>query len=350
MINSYGYAAHSAGEALKPFNFTRREVGPKDVLIDILYSGICHTDIHHARNDWKRGVYPMVPGHEIVGVVKAIGRDVKNFKIGDTVGVGCFVDSCRECDECKDDQEQFCETKALTYGSQDSKTGGVTYGGYSNNIVVDEHFVVAIPENLDPASAAPLLCAGITTYSPLRHWKIKAGDKVGIVGLGGLGHMAVKIAKAMGAEVTVLTRSQNKTEDAKRLGADHVILSTDPKALATHTKYFDLILNTVSASHDLDIYIELLKRDGTIVFVGLPSDQHPSPTIQNLIFSRRSISGSLVGGLKETQEMLEFCGKHNITADIEVIDIKNINEAFERVLKSDVKYRFVVDMKSLSQA
>lgn len=347
MTQSHGYATYNAAEPLKPFDFTRRDVGPNDILIDILFCGVCHTDIHHVKNDWNKGVYPMVPGHEIVGVIKTLGKKVTKFAVGDTVGVGCFVGSCRTCDECEDNQEQFCEHKVMTYNSPEPKTDGVTYGGYSNNIVVDEHFVLAIPKNLDPASVAPLLCAGITTYSPLRHWKIKAGDKVGVVGLGGLGHVAVKLAKAMGAHVAVFTRSMNKTEDAKQLGADDVIISKNPEELKTHAKSFDFILDTVSAPHNLDTYLNLLKRDGTIVFVGLPSEAHPSPTIGNLIYLRRSMSGSLIGGLKETQEMLDFCGQHNITADIELIKIQDINKAYERVLNADVKYRFVIDMKSL---
>ena len=348
MTTTQAYAAYSAAEPLKSFQFDCRDVGEHDVLIKILYCGICHSDIHSARGEWGDSVYPLVPGHEIIGVVEQVGKAVKKFTIGDKVGVGCFVDSCRDCEECQDQQEQFCEQKILTYNSHNPKTNSMTYGGYASNIVVDEHFVLSIPDNLDLAATAPLLCAGITTYSPLRHWQVSAGDKVGVVGLGGLGHVAIKLAKAMGAHVTVFTTSASKIADAKQLGADTVVLSKNKDELNQHRKSLNLIINTVSAPHNLDTYLELLKRDGTMVLVGLPSQPHPAPTPGNIIFTRRSISGSLVGGLKETQEMLNFCGQHNITADIELTDIQDVNTAYERTLNSDVKYRFVIDMKSLA--
>jgi uncharacterized zinc-type alcohol dehydrogenase-like protein len=341
------YAAQSAVDELKPFHYEARELREKDVLIDILYCGVCHSDIHSARNEWGGAVYPMVPGHEIVGKVSQIGSDVTHYKIGDAVGVGCMVDSCRTCGECNDNQEQFCDEKVFTYNSADSKTGDNTYGGYAKNVVVDEAFVLSIPDEMDLASTAPLLCAGITTYSPFMHWNVKQGDKVGVVGLGGLGHMAVKIAHAMGAHVTVFTRSPGKQAEAKRLGADKAVISTDPEAMAACNNTFDLILNTVAVPHNLDTFTTLLKRDGTIVFVGLPSENHPPHSMGNLIFSRRSMAGSIIGGIKETQEMLNFCAKHNITSDIELIRMDEINTAYERILKSDVKYRFVIDMTTL---
>lgn len=347
MTESFGYAANKAGEPLKPFKFMRREVGARDVLIDITHCGICHSDIHHAKNEWGRGIYPMVPGHEVVGVVKKVGAAVTRFSEGDRVGVGCFVDSCRECSECESHQEQFCDEKIFTYNSPNKHTNGITYGGYSSNMVVDEDFVLSIPDNLDMSAAAPLLCAGITTYSPLKHWNIKAGDHVGVVGLGGLGHMAVKIAKAMGAHVTVFSRSTHKIEDAKRLRADDVIISTDTEALNKAANSLNFILDTVSASHDIDTYLQLLKHDGHLVFVGIPDQPHPPYDLGNLIYKRRSISGSLIGGIKETQEMLDFCGKHNIVSEIEMIKADEINAAFDRVLRSDVKYRFVIDMSTL---
>ncbi|MDD5274322.1 MAG: NAD(P)-dependent alcohol dehydrogenase, partial [Methylovulum sp.] len=315
MYKSLGYAAHSNTSPLVPFQFERRELKPTDVHITILFCGVCHSDIHQARNEWGNASFPMVPGHEIVGKISKVGSAVTKFKVGDSVGVGCLVDSCRTCPECQDDQEQYCNHPTFTYNSHDPHTGGNTYGGYSDNIVVDEHFVLKIADNLDLAAAAPLLCAGITTYSPLMHWQVGAGDKVGIVGLGGLGHMGVKFAKALGAEVVLFTTSPDKVADAKRLGADTVVISKNPEEMAAHALSFDFILNTVAAPHNLDAYTALLKRDGTLCLVGVPDQPHPSPSVGNLIFKRRSIAGSLIGGLKETQEMLDFCAEHHITSD-----------------------------------
>lgn len=322
--------------------------------IEILYCGVCHSDLHTARNEWKMSQYPCVPGHEIVGKVVSVGKKVKKFKPGQMVGVGCMVDSCRTCPNCKAGDEQYCDREiTFTYNSLDHKAppgsapGTQTYGGYSTQIVVDEDFVLSIPKGMDPAGAAPLLCAGITTYSPLRHWGVKKGMKVGIVGLGGLGHMGVKLARAMGAKVVLFTTSPGKVADGKRLGAHEVVISKNPDEMAKHANSFDFILNTVAASHNLDAYIALLKRDGNMCLVGAPEDPHPSPTVFNLIFKRRSIAGSLIGGIRETQEMLNFCGKHKIVSDIEMIPMQKINEAYERMLKSDVKYRFVIDLASL---
>ncbi|MBC7697193.1 MAG: NAD(P)-dependent alcohol dehydrogenase [Bacteroidia bacterium] len=352
MSKVIGYAAHSAKEKLVPFNFERRSLGVKDIQIDILFCGVCHSDLHTARNEWQNAVYPVVPGHEIVGRVISVGANVKAFKVGDLAGVGCLVDSCRVCPDCTDGLEQYCDGEIFTYNSEDkhygdNHSGKMTYGGYSNQIVVDEHFVLHIPSNLNLAAVAPLLCAGITTYSPLRHWKVGPGSKVGIVGLGGLGHMAVKLAHAMGAHVVLFTTSPDKVVDAKRLGADEVVISKNPEEMNAHAKSFDFILNTVAASHNLDVFTALLKRDGTMCLNGVPEHPHPSPSIFNLIFKRRQIAGSLIGGIKETQEMLDFCAKHNITSDIEVIAMKDVNEAYERMLKGDVKYRFVIDMATL---
>ncbi|WP_019866309.1 NAD(P)-dependent alcohol dehydrogenase [Methylovulum miyakonense] len=347
MYPSLGYAAHTHTSPLVPFQFKRRELLPTDVHIDILYCGVCHSDIHQVRNEWGNASFPMVPGHEIVGKVINIGSAVTRFKAGDTVGVGCLVGSCRTCPECQEDLEQYCDHPVFTYNSPDPHSGGNTYGGYSDNIVVDQHFVLKIAANLNLAATAPLLCAGITTYSPLMHWQVGAGDKVGVVGLGGLGHMAVKFAHALGAEVVLFTTSPDKIADAKRLGADSVVISKNPEEMARHSLSFDFILNTVAAPHNLDAYTALLKRDGTLCLVGVPDQPHPSPSVGNLIFKRRNIAGSLIGGLKETQEMLDFCAKHNITSDIEMIPIQQINEAYQRVLKSDVKYRFVIDLQSL---
>lgn len=347
MSKAISYAAYSAKEPLAAFKFERREVGPKDVQIEILFCGVCHSDLHTARNEWQNTVYPVVPGHEIVGRVMNIGAEVKGFKIGDLAGVGCLVDSCGVCADCVDGLEQYCDQEVFTYNSPDKHTGKVTYGGYSSQIVVDEHFVLHISEKLDLAAVAPLLCAGITTYSPLRHWKVGAGSKVGVVGLGGLGHMAVKLAHAMGAYVVLFTTSSNKIEDAKRLGADEVVISKNPDEMKAHIKSFDFILNTVAAAHNLDVFTELLKRDGTMCLNGVPEHAHPSPNIGNLIFKRRQIAGSLIGGIKETQEMLDFCAEHNITSDIELIAMQDIDKAYERMLKGDVKYRFVIDMATL---
>ncbi len=348
MIKALGYGNTAATAPLERMEIDRRDPGPKDVRIDILYCGICHSDLHTARNEWHGTTYPCIPGHEIVGRVTAVGAEVKGFKVGDMAGVGCMVDSCRSCSECNDDLEQFCAKGAVfTYNSPDAHLGGMTYGGYTNVVVVDEAFVLKVPAGLDPAGAAPLLCAGITTYSPLRHWGAGPGKKVGVVGLGGLGHMGVKLAHAMGAHVVLFTTSAGKTADARRLGADEVVLSKDPEAMKAHAGSFHFILDTVAAPHSLDAYTTLLRRDGTLCLVGAPEYPHPSPTVFNLIFGRKSIAGSLIGGIKETQEMLDFCAEKGLTADIETIPVQKVNEAYERMLKSDVKYRFVIDMASL---
>lgn len=347
MQKTRAYAAHNNHSPLAPFSFERRDPGPKDVQIEILFCGVCHSDIHQVRNEWGNALYPMVPGHEIIGTVTGVGSEVSGFKPGDRVGVGCLVDSCRTCPDCADNLEQFCNSATFTYNAPDPVSGDNTYGGYSSQIVVDQHFVLHISEKLDPAAAAPLLCAGITTYSPLKHWRVGKGDKVGIVGLGGLGHMGVKFARAMGAQVVLFTTSAGKIDDAKRLGAHEVVISSNSEAMQQHRASFDFILNTVAASHNLDSFTELLKRDGTLCLVGVPDQPHPSPAVGNLIFKRRQIAGSLIGGLKETQEMLDFCAEHNIVSDIEIIPIQQINQAYERMLKSDVKYRFVIDLATL---
>jgi uncharacterized zinc-type alcohol dehydrogenase-like protein len=352
IMKTRAYAAYNSVDALKPFTFEYGVPKSSDVVIDILYCGICHSDVHSARNEWTsftQAVYPMVPGHEIIGVVREVGEDVKKFKKGDIVGVGCLVGSCRHCSECDEGLEQFCDEKVLTYNAYLPQLGRTTYGGYAEHIVVDEHFVLSIPQGMELAKTAPLLCAGITVYSPLRHWNVKPGDRVGIVGLGGLGHVAVKIAQAMGAHVVVFTTSANKAAEAKALGADEVVISKDDLEMSAQKNRFRFILSTVAASHDLDPYVALLKRDGVIVFIGLPSENHPPPSMGNFIFGRRSMAGSLIGGVQETQEMLEFCAKHNITADIEMIAMQDINVAFDRMLKNDVKYRFVIDMSTLHQ-
>ena len=350
MTKAISYAAVSAKEKLGPYAFERREVGAKDVQIEILFCGVCHSDLHTARNEWQNSVYPVIPGHEIVGRVTSVGAEVTAFKVGDLAGVGCLVDSCGVCEDCRDGLEQYCDEEVFTYNSPDKHTGKMTYGGYSNQIVVKDHFVLHISDKLDLAAVAPLLCAGITTYSPLKHWKVGPGSKVGVVGLGGLGHMAVKLAHAMGAHVVLFTTSSNKVEDAKRLGADEVVISKNPDEMKAHVKSFDFILNTVAAAHNLDVFTELLKRDGTMCLNGVPEHAHPSPNIGHLIFKRRQIAGSLIGGIKETQEMLDFCAEHNITSDIEIIDIKDVNESYERMVKGDVKYRFVIDMATLKAA
>lgn len=348
MVKTIGYAAQDSTSPLAPFKFLRRKPGPHDVQIEILFCGVCHSDLHLARNEWGKTEYPIVPGHEITGRVIQVGDQVQSFKVGDLAAVGVMVDSCRSCDECQDDLEQFCRNgTTFTYNSPDKHTGKVTYGGYSKQIVVDEHFVFHISGKLDPAGTAPLLCAGITTYSPLRHWNVGAGDKVGIVGLGGLGHMGVKLAHAMGAHVVLFTTSPGKTGDAVRLGADEVVISRNPDEMQNHLHSFDFILDTVAASHNLDVYLELLKRDGTMCLVGIPAHPHPSLDVGELIFMRRQLVGSLIGGVRETQEMLDFCAKHSIVSDIELIPIHKINEAYDRMLKSDVKYRFVIDIASL---
>ncbi|WP_454278619.1 NAD(P)-dependent alcohol dehydrogenase [Sphingomonas sp. Marseille-Q8236] len=345
-----GYAAQSADAALAPFSFERRDPQADDVAIDILYCGVCHSDLHTARGEWAGTQYPCVPGHEIVGRVTAVGDAVTKYQVGDLVGVGCMVDSCGHCPSCHDGEEQYCETTGFvgTYNGPDPVMGGHTFGGYSDHIVVKEGFVLKINhDDADLAAVAPLLCAGITTYSPLRHWKVGPGQKVGIVGLGGLGHMGVKIAAAMGAEVYVFSTSPNKAEDAKRLGAKELIVSKDPEQMAAHANSFDFILNTVAAPHDLDAFLMLLKRDGTMTLVGVPDSPHPSPSVGNLVFRRRALAGSLIGGIAETQEMLDFCHEHGLTADIEMIAMDEVNTAYDRMQKSDVKYRFVIDMATL---
>ncbi|QPT13157.1 NAD(P)-dependent alcohol dehydrogenase [Serratia rubidaea] len=345
---THAYAAHDAQSALVPFDYSPRTLREHDVQIKVLFCGVCHSDLHQARNEWNNTLYPVVPGHEVVGRVSAVGSGVTTYQIGDLVGVGCMVDSCRSCPSCEEGLEQYCENGFTgTYNGQDRQTGAVTYGGYSTDMVVDQDFVLRVPDNLDPAGVAPLLCAGITTYSPLRQWGVGPGKKVGIVGLGGLGHMGVKLARAMGAHVVLFTTSPSKIEDAKRLGAHEVVISRNPEEMAQHTNSFDFILNTVAAQHDLNPFLDLLRRDGTLTLVGAPEHDHPSPQVFNLILKRRRIAGSLIGGIAETQEMLDFCGQHGITSDIELIPMQQINQAYERMMKSDVKYRFVVDIDSL---
>ncbi|PSB47137.1 NAD(P)-dependent alcohol dehydrogenase [Chamaesiphon polymorphus] len=348
-MKTKAYAAQNATSLLAPFDIQRRDVGQNDVAIEILYCGVCHSDLHTARGEWDGTSYPCVPGHEIIGKVVEVGASVQKFKVGDTAGVGCMVDSCRTCANCKDDLEQFCDNTVFTYNSPDKHTNGITYGGYSDRIVADEAFVLKIPPNLDLAATAPLLCAGITTYSPMHYHNVTKGQKVGIVGLGGLGHMGVKIAKALGAHVVVFTTSSNKVEDAMRLGADEVVNSKNADEMKPHLNSFHFILDTVSAQHDINAYLLLLKRDGNLTQVGVPPEPL-SLNVGSLVFGRRSLSGSLIGGIKETQEMLDFCGKHNITSDIELIPIQKINEAYDRLVKNDVKYRFVIDMASLKSA
>jgi len=344
-VKAYGTEATDA--PLKPMNIERREVQPNDVEIEITYCGICHSDLHAAKNDWGATTYPLVPGHEIVGKVTKVGDGVTKFKVGDVAGIGCIVDSCGECEYCKEGLEQFCVPgNTIVFGSPDKFLGGQTIGGYAESIVADANYVLKMPENLDPAAASPLLCGGITVYSPLKHWKVGPGKNVGIVGIGGLGHLAIKIAKAMGADVTVFTTSASKLEDAADLGADAAVLSTDKQQMADQAKKFDMILDTVSANHDVNEYLNLLKVDGSLVLVGAPAEPLAVASF-GLIFGRKSFSGSNIGGIEETQEMLDFCAEHDITADIEMIDMQEINEAYERLEKSDVKYRFVVDMASL---
>ena len=349
MHKAKAYAANSATSPLASTTINRRDTTEQDVQIEILYCGICHSDLHQVRNEWKEvmpTVYPCVPGHEIVGRVTKVGSAVTKFKPGDLAAVGCMVDSDGTCPECKAGLEQFCPNMTLTYNFPDKYTGGVTYGGYSDSIVVTERFVLRVPSNLDLAGAAPLLCAGITTYSPMRHWNVTKGQKVGIVGLGGLGHMGVKFAHALGAHVVVFTTSPGKKDDALRLGADEVVISRNADEMAKHAGSFDYILDAVAAEHDINAYINLLRRDGNITMVGAPAKPLPV-SVFGLIFKRRSFSGSPIGGIAETQEMLDFCGKHNITADVEVIPIQKVNEAYERLVKADVKYRFSIDMASL---
>jgi alcohol dehydrogenase (NADP+) len=350
MFKCTGYAASSAETPLAPFTFDRRDPGPNDVEIKILFCGVCHSDLHTVRNEWQNTLYPCVPGHEIVGEVTRVGKDVTTFKPGDMAGVGCMVDSCRNCESCREGLEQYCIPGFTgTYNGPDKATGKHTFGGYSSHIVVDSHFVLRVPPNLDLAAVAPLLCAGITTYSPLRHWKIGKGQKVGIAGLGGLGHMGVKLAHAMGARVVVLTTSPSKEADARRLGADEVLITRDLAALAKHAESFDFILDTIAADHDVNSYIGLMKRDATLVQVGAP-EKPLAVHVFSVIWRRRNFAGSLIGGIAETQEMLDFCGKHGITADIEMIRMDAIETAYERMRKSDVKYRFVIDMSTLTKA
>ena len=350
MLKAHGYAAYDPKSPLRSFNFERRDPGPQDVQIEILYCGVCHSDVHQVRDEWGNSAFPIVPGHEIVGRVVKVGSEVKNFKAGDLAGVGCMVDSCGTCPDCAEGLEQYCDRTVFTYNSPDKHTGKVTYGGYSNRIVVDQRFVLRISDKLDLAATAPLLCAGITTYSPMRHWKVSKGQKVGVVGLGGLGHMAVKFAHAFGAHVVLFTTSPGKTEDARRLGADEVVISKNPDEMKQHVQSFDFILNTVAAPHDLDQFMALLKRDGTMCLVGVPDQPHPSLSVANLVFKRRKLGGSLIGGIRETQEMLDFCAEHGIVSDIEMIKMDEINEAYDRMVKSDVKYRFVIDMATLPAA
>jgi len=341
------YAAQAADKPLAPYSFERREPEPDDVEIKILYCGVCHSDIHTARNEWGGTVYPAVPGHEIVGTVTRTGADVTRFKVGQTVGVGCFVDSCMHCSNCERDLEQYCEngnTQTYNAPSQDKKT--ITKGGYSSHIVVREHFVLNISDKLPLANVAPLLCAGITTYSPMKHWGVKAGDKVAVVGLGGLGHMAVKLAASFGAEVTMLSRSESKKQDAAELGAKHFVLTTDKGQMASVARTFNFIIDTVSADHDYNEYLNLLNSDGVMILLGAPAKPIPVSAFP-LLMERRSLVGSLVGGIKETQEMLDYCAEYNIVSDIELINMDQINEAYERTLAADVKYRFVIDMSTL---
>jgi len=345
-MKSHGYAAHNAKSPLVPFDFERREPGPNDVVVEIAYCGICHSDIHQVRDEWGGSIYPMVPGHEIVGHVTAVGSSVTKFKKGDLAGVGVMVDSCRICENCKAEAQPYCVKGMVgTYNARDYK-GELTFGGYSNNIVVDEKYTHTISPKLDLAAVAPLLCAGITTYSPLRHWNVGKGKKVGVVGLGGLGHMALKFAHSFGAQVVQFTTSESKIEDAKKLGADEVVITKNPEAVAKHAGSFDFILDCVSAEHNLNEYLNLLRLDGTLCSVGLP-EQPLSIAPFSILANRRSLSGSMIGGMAETQEMLDYCAEHGIVSDIEMTSVDKLPEAYERVIKGDVKYRFVIDMATL---
>jgi alcohol dehydrogenase (NADP+) len=347
MITTKGYAAQSVTTPLAPFNFERRDPGPHDVEIDILFCGVCHTDIHFLNNDFGFSIFPMVPGHEIVGKVASVGNQVKKFKAGDMAGVGCLVDSCRECESCKEGLEQYCQGGAVfTYSGLEKDGKTVTQGGYSTKIVVEERFVLKISNKLSPAAAAPLLCAGITTYSPLRYWKVGKGHKIGIIGLGGLGHMAIKFAKSFGAEVTVLSTSPGKKADAMKLGASNFVVTTDEDQVKSVANSFHFILDTLSANHDYNQYVSMLKVNGTMICVGLPAEPIHMPAF-SIVFARKCVAGSLIGGLPETQEMLDYCAEHDIVSDIELIPIQKINEAYDRMMKSDVKYRFVIDIASL---
>ena len=347
MIETKGYATHGAKEAIKPFSFQRRDVGADDVLIDILYCGICHSDIHQARNEWGQSTYPMVPGHEIVGKVASVGSSVRDFKVGDLAGVGCFVDSCGVCPSCREGEEQYCDQSPVwTYNAVEKDGKTRTFGGYSQKIVVKEKYCLRVSPNLPLSGVAPLLCAGITTYSPLRHFGVKAGDKVGVVGLGGLGHMGVKLAASMGAHVTVFSTSDKKAGDAKRLGAESFVVTRDPKNLEPLANSFDFILDTVSAPHDMNLYLNLLRRDGQLVFVGVPEKPIEIQPFA-MIGKRRRMAASLIGGIRETQEMLDYCASNGITSDVEVIGVDRIGEAYDRTVKGDVRYRFVIDMQTL---
>ncbi|AKF84361.1 alcohol dehydrogenase [Myxococcus fulvus 124B02] len=348
MTTVRGYAAQDARTPLAPFQFERREPGADDVELDILYCGVCHSDIHQARDEWGGSIFPMVPGHEIIGRVTRVGANVTRFKAGDSVGVGCMVDSCRACTSCKDGLEQYCEQggPTVTYNGRERASQQPTFGGYSSAMVVDQAFVLRVPDNLDPARAAPLLCAGITTWSPLHHWNVREGQRVGIVGLGGLGHMGVKFARALGAHVVVLSHSENKRQDALRLGAHEFVVSSDTGQMKARENTFDFILDTVSAQHDLNAYLRLLRRDGQMVLVGVPEKPLELGAF-TLIGTRRKLAGSMIGGIRETQEMLDFCAQHEVVSDVEVIPIQQVNDAYTRILRGDVKYRFVIDMKSL---
>ncbi|MCH1919172.1 NAD(P)-dependent alcohol dehydrogenase [Shewanella sp. A3A] len=349
-MKTVGYAAHSADSALVPYHFERRDLRANDVAIEILYSGVCHSDLHTVNGDWGPQPYPLVPGHEIVGVVKSVGADVKNYKVGDHVAVGCMVDSCQECDQCHHHEEQYCRNGMTgTYGAPDRQTGDITQGGYSKHIVVREEFVLRIPDNMDISKAAPILCAGITTFSPLRTWNVTKGTRVGVIGLGGLGHMAVKLAHAMGAEVTAISRSKNKEKEAIAMGAKGILASTDADAMAAAANAFDIIIDTVPVKHDVTMYAPLLDVDGTIVIVGQVGPLEEPLTLP-LILGRRRIAGSLIGGIKETQEVLDFCAEHNVYPDCEMIKMEDINSAFERLAQGDLAHRFVIDMSSLSAA
>lgn len=346
--NVKAYGTEVADAPLKQLNIERREPTAKDIEIEILYCGVCHSDLHTARNDWGRTIYPVVPGHEIVGKVTKVGSEVTKLKVGDLAGVGCMVDSCRECESCKQDLEQYCLSGLTgTYNGNDKHLGGHTFGGYSEKVVVDEHFVLKVPSNLDLAAVAPLLCAGITTWSPLRHWNVGKGSKVAVVGLGGLGHMAIKLAKGLGANVTLFSRTPGKKKDGLELGADEVIISTDNNQMNSVKGKFDLIIDTVPYVHDVNPYVSTLNINGTLVLVGYLGGLEPILNTASMIMGRKSVAGSIIGGIAETQELLNFCGEHNIVSEIEIIKIQDINEAYERMLKSDVRYRFVIDMASL---
>ena len=350
MIKTNGYAAPTAGAALEPFSFDRRDVGARDVLIDIQYCGVCHSDIHQVRDEWGGSIYPMVPGHEIVGRVARVGADVSKFKEGDLAGVGCFVDSCRTCRNCRDGEEQYCENHLVsTYNGTEKDEKTPTYGGYSTKIVIDEDYALRIPEALPLANAAPLLCAGITTYSPLRRFKVSAGQKVGVVGLGGLGHMGVKLAASMGARVTVFSTSPGKEQDARNLGAHDFVVTREPGRLEALAGQYDFVLDTVSAQHDINAYLNLLRREGALALVGAP-DKPLETAAFSLITNGRSLAGSMIGGIRETQEMLDYCAEHGISSDVEVIPVQKVEEAYERTVKGDVRYRFVIDIASLKGA